>query len=241
VITAPQQAALRDLGARHGLAPDQTESLAALVSALASDARAPTALRSPDRSIDGHIADSLAALEVEAVRAASAIADLGSGAGFPGLPLAIALADCEVWLLESQARKCAYMQDLIAQAHVSRARVVCGRVEDWGEGRATVDVALARALAPQPVVLEYAAPLLRRGGVLVDWRGRRDQAQERSAELAAGELGLERVEVRRVAPFPEARDRHLHLYMKVSDTPPQFPRRPGMAAKRPLGTSIHRA
>jgi 16S rRNA (guanine527-N7)-methyltransferase len=85
------------------------------------------------------------------------------------------------------------------------------------------------------VVLEYAAPLLRLGGTLVDWRGARVHAEEQRAERAADELGLALLGVERVEPFEAARDRHLHLFTKLSDTPATFPRRAGMARKRPLG------
>jgi 16S rRNA (guanine527-N7)-methyltransferase len=90
------------------------------------------------------------------------------------------------------------------------------------------------------VVLEYAAPLLRLGGRLVDWRGRRAVAEEEAAMLAARELGLRREEVRRVQPFPASRDHHLHVFVKVAQTPTRFPRRAGMAHKRPLGVSVGR-
>jgi len=94
---------------------------------------------------------------------------------------------------------------------------------------------LARALGPQPVVLEYAAPLLALGGSLVDWRGRRDRAQEEAGAAAAEELALARVEIRRVEPFEGVTDHHLHLFVKVGSTPERFPRRAGVARKRPLG------
>src|SRR5438309_2021143 len=80
-----------------------------------------------------------------------------------------------------------------------------------------------------------AAPLLRAGGMLVDWRGRRVAAEELAAARAAEELGLARVGVERVQPSEDARDRNLHLYLKVRETPARFPRRAGMARKRPLG------
>ena len=162
------------------------------------------------------------------------MADIGTGAGFPGLALAVALPASEVRLVESQSKKCQFVRRVIAAAGVDNARVVEGRAEEWPEGLGAHDAVLARALAPPPVVLEYAAPLLERGGVLVDWRGRRDAAQEEAALQAADELGLERVEVRSVKPFATARDRHLHVYLKVEDTPPKFPRRGGMARKKPL-------
>jgi 16S rRNA (guanine527-N7)-methyltransferase len=94
---------------------------------------------------------------------------------------------------------------------------------------------LARALAPQPVVLEYAAPLLRMGGTLIDWRGRRNADEERAAARAAQTLGLRLAEVRKVEPFPAATDRHLHVFVKDRETPDRFPRRAGIARKRPLG------
>src|SRR5205085_6231558 len=137
----------------------------------------------------------------------------------------------------SQRRKCEFLRRLCATAGVENARVVCARAEEWQAGLGANDVALARALAPPPVVLEYAAPLLRTGGILVDWRGRRRPQEERAARVAAHELGLEPIEVVATAPFRGATHRHLHLYMKVSATPNRFPRRQGVARKRPLGGS----
>jgi 16S rRNA (guanine527-N7)-methyltransferase len=228
-------AQLQAVAQRYGLDGGQVEQLEGLLSTLAEDPRAPTTLRGPETAIDHHIADSLVALELEAVREARVVSDLGSGAGFPGLPLAIALRKGRVWLLESQARRCAYLERAAARARVQNVQVVCSRVEDWSAERPAVDVALARALAPPQVVVEYAAPLLRNGGLLVDWRGRRDHDEEQKAALAAAKLGMERLEIRAVVPFEAARARHLHLYLKVSETPSGFPRRAGMARKRPLG------
>jgi 16S rRNA (guanine527-N7)-methyltransferase len=220
---------------RWKLGARELEQLTELIAIVAGDDRAPTTVRDPADAVDLHIADSLVALDLGPVRAAKTLADLGSGAGFPGLPLAIALRDCQVRLLESQGRKCTYLQDTIMRAAVQNASVVCARAEDWGEGVGSNDVVTARAVGAQPLVLEYAAPLLRLGGTLVDWRGRRVSSEEQAAARAAGELGLEPVGIERVQPFKEARDRHLHLYLKVRETPPRFPRRAGMARKRPLG------
>jgi 16S rRNA (guanine527-N7)-methyltransferase len=207
-----------------------------ILAALDADEHAPTAIREPERALQAHIADSLAALELDALSGARRIADLGSGAGFPGLALAVALPDAEVSLIESQTRKCEFLERLCTAAGVENARVVCTRAEEWGAGIGTNDAVLARALAPQAVVLEYAAPLLRVGGALVDWRGRRDQAAEREADRAAALLGLARDEVRRVIPFEGASDHHLHVFTKVAETPSRFPRRAGIARKRPLGS-----
>jgi len=231
------QAALDGLAARYGLAAPQREQLRALLVVLAGDERAPTSVRTPERAVEVHLADSLVALELELVRSAGTIADLGAGAGFPGLALAVAL-DAHVWLVESQAKKCAYLREVLPLALIQNASVACVRVEDWREGLGGSDVVVARALAPQSVVLEYAAPLLRLGGALVDWRGRRAPDDEQAALQAAAELGLERSEIRRVEPFAGARDRHLHVYEKVRNTPDRFPRRAGVARKRPLGRPV---
>ncbi len=216
------------------LSDGQREQLAALLRLLEDDEHAPTAIKASDEADRTHVADSLVALELDAVREARRIADLGSGAGFPGLALAVALPDAAVSLIESQRRKCDFLERACAAAAIENAAVVCVRAEEWGEGACANDVVVARALAPQAVVLEYAAPLLRVGGVLVDWRGRRDPAAELAAERAAGLLGLRRQEIRHVVPFEGATDRHLHVFAKVEETPPRFPRRAGVARKRPL-------
>ncbi len=202
--------------------------------AVATDERSPTTVRDPGRAADVHLADSLVALKVEALADARKIADLGAGAGFPGLALAVALPDVEFWLIESQARKCRFMEGLLARAEVANARAVCARVEEWKEGLGANDVVLARALAAPAVVIEYAAPLLRLGGTLIDWRGRREPEAERVGLAAARQLGLDLAEIRRVEPYGGARDHHLHIYLKDRSTPSGFPRRAGMARKRPL-------
>ncbi len=231
---APEVARLEGLCNRYGLSESQCKQLGAILRGLASDERAPTAVRDPARAVEVHLADSLVALELGVWGSARRIADLGAGAGFPGLVLAVALPESEVRLVEAQARKCAFVEAICASAQIANARVVCARAEEWVEGMAANDVVLARALAPQAVVIEYAAPLMRMGGALVDWRGRRDVAEERSAAVAGERVGLDLVEILRVAPYPGARDHHLHLYSKVRETPERFPRRAGMARKRPL-------
>jgi 16S rRNA (guanine527-N7)-methyltransferase len=221
--------------ARYALEPRQVTQLEALLETLAGDEHAPTAVRAVERAVDIHLADSLTAVDLEAIAAARRIADLGAGAGFPGLALAVAFPDAEVALVESQHRKCEFLRRASAEAGIANVRVVCARAEDWSDGLADNDAVVARALASQPVVLEYAAPLLRLGGTLVDWRGMRNGEEEQAALRAAEELGLVLVEIRRVEPFAAARDHHLHVFTKVADTPKRFPRRAGIASKRPLG------
>jgi 16S rRNA (guanine527-N7)-methyltransferase len=234
-VTSDEGTSEQLLAAGRDLSAEQRAQLAAILRTIAADEHAPTAIRAPEQAADTHIADSLVALGLDAVRTAKRIADLGSGAGFPGLALAVALPAADVSLIESQRRRCEFLERLCAAAGIENARVVCSRAEEWREGASSRDVVVARALAPQPVVLEYAAPLLRMGGTMVDWRGRREQAAEAAGERAAALLGLERVEIRRVVPFEGATDRHLHVFVKTAETPARFPRRAGIARKRPLG------
>ena len=222
------------LAASWDLTGEQISQLATVLGMLEADEHAPTAVRAAEQAVNVHLADSLAALELDPIRAARRIADLGTGAGFPGLALAVALPDTEVRLVESQRRKCEFLERVCARAEIANAHVIWTRVEEWPAGVGDHDVVVARALAAQPVVLEYATPLLRLGGRVVDWRGKRTPAEEDASLLAARALGLRRVEIRRVHPFPGATDRHLHVYSKEGETPERFPRRPGVARKRPL-------
>lgn len=225
---------LAGLAARHGLSEGQVDQFGSILTALAADEAAPTAVREPLRALDVHLADSLVALELEVVRGAARIADIGAGAGFPGLALAVALPGAEVKLVESRARKCGFIEGVVEGSGIPNAKVVYARAEEWGEGLGAHDLVVARAVGPQPVVLEYAAPLLGMGGALVDWRGRRNPEEEHQAAAAAEMLGLRLESIERVEPYEGVRDHHLHIYLKVEETPERFPRRAGMARKKPL-------
>lgn len=221
---------------RYGLDADAADRLTALVELVALDRAAPTTVTDPPGIVREHLADPLVALDLESVRSATVVADLGAGAGFPGLPLAIALPAARVHLVESNARKCSFISHAVEICRVGNAEVVNARAEAWPAGVGTCDLVTARALAPLAVIAEYAAPLLRLGGTLVAWRGRRDPADEAAGARAAAELGLEPGAPFHVEPYPGALHRHLHPMVKIAATPARFPRRPGMARKRPLGT-----
>ena len=207
-----------------------------LLEALAAEPDPHTTVSDPAAAADVHVADSLSGLEVPELAAAGAIADVGAGAGFPGLVLALALPSARVDLIESQRRKCELIERLAAACRAGNARAVCARAEEWaaGEGRGAYDAVTARAVAPLAVLAEYAAPLLREGGVLVAWKGRVAHDEAAAADAAAAELGLSPAAVVPVRPYPASRDRHLHVFRKIGPTPSRFPRRPGIAAKRPI-------
>jgi 16S rRNA (guanine527-N7)-methyltransferase len=207
-----------------------------LLTTLSDDPEAPTAVSFPPEAVDIHLADSLSVLEVVGFRSCSGIVDIGSGAGFPGVVLAIAMPEARVDLVESSRRKCAFLERLVESLGLPNVKVVCLRAEEWaaGEGRDRYDAATVRAVAVLATLVEYGAPLLRPGGLLVAWKGRRDPDEEDRAAVAAEVLGMRPAAVTKVEPFPGSKSRHLHSYEKVAPTPAGYPRRPGMAKKRPL-------
>ena len=179
-----------------------------------------------------HIADSLVGLEVDAVREAGRIVDLGSGAGLPGLVLAIARPEAEVVLVESVGKKCAWLERTVEALGLENVRVACARAEELEE--APFDVVTARALAALPVLCEYAAPLLREGGSLVAWKGAVDAARRRMGCMPRRCWGSRAKKFGRSSRIAGSERRTLHVFRKVAPTPEGYPRRPGMAAKRPL-------
>jgi 16S rRNA (guanine527-N7)-methyltransferase len=201
-------------------------------------ADAPVSRRSAERARQVHIADSLSGLDFEQLRTAGRIADLGSGAGLPGLVIAASLPEARVDLIESVSRKCSFLWRAVERLGVGNALVVCARAESWAaeRGRESYDAVTARAVGRLPTVAELASPLLAPGGYLLAWRGRRDPAEEDGLARASARLAMEQTEVREVTPYPGSRNRHIHLVRKNGPTPDDLPRRPGMAAKRPFGS-----
>jgi 16S rRNA (guanine527-N7)-methyltransferase len=176
-----------------------------------------TSIRDPGEARRVHIEESLAAVPfVEAYP--GSIADVGSGGGAPGIPIASALPEREVVLLESNGRKCDFLESVATD--FPNVRVVRGRAEEHGTDY--LGVAVAKALAPPPVALEWCLPLVFPGGaaiLLVGPTADVEAVSNASARLGGGE--------------PEVHPGIL-VVPKLEPTPPGFPRRPGMARKRPL-------
>jgi 16S rRNA (guanine527-N7)-methyltransferase len=165
-----------------------------------------------------HVEDSLKAVEV-IERFGGPIIDVGSGGGAPGIPLAAALPEREVTLLEANRRKCEFLERWARE--LPNARVVCGRAEEQSVD--SFGVAVAKALAPPPVAAEWCLPLVALGGAAILFTGPTAE-RERVARVAA-KLGGE----------PAEGPPGLLVLRKVEPTPAGFPRRPGVARKRPLG------
>ncbi len=228
-------------GASLQLSDQARGALRTILELLAHERAAPSAVRDPEQAWRVHVADSLTGLEVEELRVARRIADLGAGAGFPGLPIAVALPEGRVDLIESTGRKCEFIRMAIERAAVANARVVCERSESWAAapppegGRGGYDAVAVRAVGRLSTLAELASPLLVEGGALVAWKGRRNEEEEAELERASAHLAMEPSEIRWVGPYAGSRHRHLHVLRKTGPTPGHLPRRPGMAKKRPLG------
>ena len=153
------------------------------------------------------------------------VVDVGSGNGSPGIPLAIDYGH-PVTLLEAASRKAAFLQRVVAELGID-APVVAERSEHYARaaGRDRFDLVLARALAPPPVALELCLPLACAGGRVVLWTGEVDGD---AIDRVAGQLAA------RVSRVERYGGRRLVEVAKLGATPERFPRRPGMAAKRPL-------
>ncbi|HEX6667476.1 MAG TPA: 16S rRNA (guanine(527)-N(7))-methyltransferase RsmG [Solirubrobacterales bacterium] len=190
-----------------------------------------------ERAWKVHVADSLTGLEIPELTSASRIADVGAGAGFPGLALAVALPNAQVDLIESVGRKCEFMRRAIDAAGITNAIVLNTRSEDLASagGRESYDVVTARAVGRLSTLAELASPLLEPNGVLVAWKGKRDEEEEQQLKNAAESLAMTPGQILDVGDRAGSEHRHLHVIRKSGPTPTNLPRNPGIAKKRPKG------
>ena len=223
-------------GATPSLDPAQRRSLETVL-ALLADERANVSSVVDDRAWKVHVADSLTGLEVPELREARRIADVGAGAGFPGLVLAVALPDAEVDLIESIGRKTAFIRRAAEAAGIPNATALTARAEDVarGDGRESYDVVTARAVGRLSTLAELASPLLREGGVLVAWKGKRDEEEETQMSRASEQLAMRPEAILDVGGRAGSEHRHLHVLRKSGPTPSNLPRKSGLAKKRPFG------
>jgi 16S rRNA (guanine527-N7)-methyltransferase len=235
---------LTALAARHGLDGEACRALTAYVEAVAGwRAANVTGLTDPDEIARTLVGDALALLELEEIRVAGASPrgpwlDLGSGAGVPGIPLAVALPAVHAVLLESVGKKCAFLaHGLVAAGLEGRAEVVCARSEQYypgPPGRAPHETVLARALGPLAPLVEQAPPFLAPGGVLVvSTSAQRAADEERQAGRTAAVCGLAPLRIAPLATSPLERSAAV-LFESLGPPPVGLPRRAGLARRRPL-------
>ena len=163
--------------------------------------------------------------------------DVGAGAGFPGLPLKIVCPGVKLTLLEATGKKVGFLEHIISRLELEGVEVIKERAEELGRDaahRERYDLALARAVAALPVLVEYALPFCRLGGLFVAQKGAEADAEARAAEGAIATLGgvLRRIVSLELPHLGETRS--LIVIEKVAPTPERYSRRPGIPSKRPL-------
>jgi 16S rRNA (guanine527-N7)-methyltransferase len=201
-----------------------------------------TGITEPDEVVIKHIVDSLSLLRclerfVPVVNEGwGRIVDVGSGPGYPGLALAIVLTEHAFVLVDSKRKKVEFLREVVYDLDLGNVEVVRGRAEELGrhELREQFDVAVARAVAPLPVLVEYTVPLVRVGGVAVAYKGPEGEAELTEAVDGIAALGGE-ASWKHGFCLPGTDDERLLIGInKIGTTPADYPRRPGMPAKRPL-------
>lgn len=219
------------------LSEAQVEATSRVLELLEAEKASVSSVTEPERAWRVHVEDSLTGLEVPELARAGRIADIGSGAGFPGLVLAIALPSSQIDLIESVGRKCEFIQRAIGAAGIPNATAMNVRSEDLagGEERDSYDAVTARAVGRLSTLAELASPLLKENGVLVAWKGKRDPDEEQQLKQAAAQLAMRPKQILDVGDRAGSKHRHLHVIRKLGATPADLPRRPGMAKKRPRG------
>lgn len=191
--------------------------------------------RSVYSELDKHIEDSRQLLEYMPI-SRQKIIDIGSGAGFPGMILALDSPQAEFTLVESDLKKSRFLKRVVAELNLTNVEVIRSRVEELGrelDYREQFDICTCRAVASMNVILEYGFPLLKVGGKMVQWKGINYQQEIAEAHNA---LRLLRAEVSGVVRYTlmEDRDRALVVVKKLKTTPEEYPRRTGIPTKRPL-------
>ncbi len=196
-----------------------------------------TAIIDPLEIVRKHFLDSLSAIAACDLRPAERIIDVGSGAGFPGLPIRIARPDVRLTLLEATRKKCDFLRRVIAVLGLNDVVIVNARAEAAGRNpahREQYDVAIARGVAEMATLAEYLLPFVRIGGRVAAQKSGEVETEVERAAAAIAALGgrLQRIVSVNVPGLNERRA--IVIVEKVSPTPERYPRRPGLPEKRPI-------
>ncbi len=201
-----------------------------------------TAITDPAEILHKHILDSLLAAEILSGKLPEGIPqprliDVGSGAGFPSLPIAAALPKMRVTALDATAKKCAHMRSAAARAHLANFSAVNGRAEDLGRmpaQREKYDFVTARAVANLPVLAELCLPLCRVGGIFLAMKGKSARDEISAASAGIDKLGGRVVDCKEYRVPGDENPRYMVLIQKVRPTPAAYPRQYGTISKNPL-------
>jgi len=196
-----------------------------------------TAIREMEAIRTKHFLDSFSCVLAWKANPPTRLVDVGTGAGFPGLPLKILYPNLQLTLVESVGKKAMFCQHIVRVLGLDGVDVIQARAETLGQDpkhRESYDWAVARAVAPMNVLGEFLLPLVKVGGMMLAQKGESGPAEAQSAEGAMKLLGGRLKQVIQVNLPGVADDRFLILVEKTAATPPKYPRKPGVPAKTPL-------
>ncbi|MBX3084925.1 MAG: 16S rRNA (guanine(527)-N(7))-methyltransferase RsmG [Anaerolineae bacterium] len=222
-LTADQQAAFDRYMQELVEWNEQRANLTAIIEPLAVEMR--------------HFLDSLSILKIVPMTAGLKVIDVGTGAGFPGLPLRIVTPSIKMALMEATGKKAQFLEHVCTQLKLNNVKVVHARAEDAGQDlahREQYDLVVARSVAHMPILMEYLLPLCKIGGQIIAMKGESAAAEARLAENAMRILGGR---LSRIVPIelPHVAETHyLVLIDKIAATPGRYPRKPGLPSKNPL-------
>jgi 16S rRNA (guanine527-N7)-methyltransferase len=196
-----------------------------------------TAITAPEAIEMRHFLDSLSVLLATPMVGGMRVIDVGTGAGFPGLPLKLVFSQIDLTLLEATAKKTEFLQHIVTRLRLNNVKILNARAEEAGQdvaSRERYDLVLARAVAQMSVLAEYLLPLCKVGGRCVALKGESAAVEIQQAENAFRILGgrFEKIIPVELPQVPETH--YLVVIQKIAATPPQYPRRAGMPSKRPL-------
>lgn len=199
-----------------------------------------TAITDKCEFIEKHILDSLMCFDMAEFQKADKIVDLGTGAGFPGIPLAIAAPEKQFVLVDSLAKKLNVIKELTDEMGIHNIKTLHIRAEDMGQSREyreKFDLCLSRAVANLQVLAEWSLPLVRVGGNVICYKGQKAKAEAKEAGKAIKVLGGKLNRIDETSPNEENMSEHaLVVIRKSAHTPAKYPRKPGLAKKTPIGS-----
>jgi len=193
-----------------------------------------TAITNPTEIRIKHFEDSLALLQ--AIQLTNEyIIDVGAGAGFPGIPLKINCPDIKLTLLEATGKKVEFLRHIVAKLNLPDVKIIKGRAEEIGQvQREIFDIAVSRAVAKLNILSEYCLPFIKVGGLFISYKEDQVENEVKEATKAIEALGGKLKEIKKVKLSNSELTRSLVIIEKIAPTPHKYPRRPGMAKKKPL-------
>ncbi|OUL33654.1 16S rRNA (guanine(527)-N(7))-methyltransferase RsmG [Nostoc sp. T09] len=201
-----------------------------------------TRITEPQEFWEKHLWDSLRGIApqqqfLSSLQEGASVIDIGTGAGFPGIPVAIAAPNCKITLLDSTRKKITFLEKILTELALDNAKTLVGRVEEIGQQRQhrqSYDVALIRAVGTASACAEYALPLLKQGGLAVIYRGNWTEEETTDLENAVSQLGGVIEAIAQFATPLSKSIRHCLYLRKVATTPANFPRAVGIPTQKPL-------